>query len=391
MIRKSLFTLLISFSILSSNVLMASSSMTETIKIGLTASLTGKYREAGIQQLQGIQMWRDDINERGSLLGRPVELVVRDDHSRADDTEALYEQLILKDSVDFLLGPYSSDNTIVAAKVAEKYKMPLLAIAASAPSIWGNTHNGYVFGTYVQSDKLMENVIELAVENNIKRVAIVYANTTYTHSIAIGARRIAKQHDLEVTFYEMFGKGEGSIRTTVGRFAETNPELIIVGAYLEDSIEIVKELKQQGVRQKMLVFSGSVDTVEFKDALGGDVEGVVSAIQWSQAQHLPGAYDFSFRYKQKYGTNPSYQAAGGYAAGQILEAAVRLSGSLSKEKLRIELQALKFRSLFGHYRVDLSGRQIGKQAYIMQWQDGERKLVMPKSVSNNTIRFFSMK
>ena len=177
----------------------------------------------------------------------------------------------------------------------------------------------------------MENVIELAVENDIKHVAIIYANTTYTHSIATGARRIAKQHDLDVSFYEMFDKENNSIRATVERLVETNPELIIVGAYLENSIEIVKELKQQGVRQKMLVFSGSVDTVEFKNALGDDAEGVISAIQWSQSQHLPGAYDFSFRYKQKYGTNPSYQAAGGYAAGQILEAAVRLSGSLSKD------------------------------------------------------------
>ncbi len=390
MIRKALITISISFFMFCSNILMASSSMTETIKIGLTASLTGKYREAGMQQLQGIQMWRDDINERGSLLGRGVELVVRDDHSRADDTEILYEQLIQKDGVDFLLGPYSSDNTVVAANVAEKYKMPLLAIAASAPSIWENTHNGYVFGTYVQSVKLMENVIELAVDNNIKHVAIIYANTAYTHSIATGARGIAKQHDLDVTFYEMFDKANNSIRVTVERLVDTNPELIIVGAYLENSIEIVKELKLQGVRQKMLVFSGSVDTVEFKNALGDDAEGVISAIQWSQSQHLPGAYDFSFRYKQKYGTNPSYQAAGGYAAGQILEAAVRLSGSLSKDGLRMELQRLKFRSLFGHYRVDSSGRQIGKQAYLMQWQDGKRKLVMPKTVSNNAIRFFSM-
>jgi len=364
--------------------------MSETITIGLTASLSGKFKEAGTQQLKGIEMWRDDINERGALLGKRVKLIVQDDHSIASDAAKIYESFILKDKVDLLLGPYSSDITIAVAKVADKYNFPLLAVAASASSIWDKRNKPNLFGTYVQSDQLMMPVIEFAVEKDMLRIAIAHSNTRYTNSVAQGARQLAQKNNMDMVFYETFDT-KNKFREYVERLSKTKPDIIIVGAYLEDSIQFVKALKQHKIKPKMLVFSGSIDTDEFINALGNDVEGVLSAIQWSQSQRLPGAFDFSFRYKQKNKVHPSYQAAGGYAAGQILEAAVRLSGSLSKNDLQEQLLKLKFRSLFGHYRVGSNGQQVGKKAYLMQWQGGERRLVMPKDISNHTIRLFNMK
>ena len=388
MIRKLHLTFIVSTLFMVSMVFAAPSFSPEAIKIGLTVSMSGKYKEAGLQQLQGIQMWRDDVNERGALLGKRIELLVKDDHSRSEDVAVLYEQFIRQEKVDLLLGPYSSDLTIAAGNIAEQYHFPLLAIAASASSIWKDKITPYVFGIYAQSDRLMNSVIQQAVENGLQRVAIIYADAEYTRSIAKGSRMTAEGRGLEIVAYEMFNHENDSLATSVNRIAETKPELIIASAYLEDSIDIVKALKLKQVDHKMLVFSGSADTEEFEHALGDDVEGVTSAIQWSESQHLPGAYDFSFRYEQKYGEEPSYQAAGGYAAGQILEAAVRLSGSLSREHLRLELLKLKFRSLFGHYRVGENGQQIGKQAYVMQWQDGERRMVMPKALSSHVIRYY---
>jgi len=386
MIGKFLVIQLMTFVLMSSCVLSDPVNASESIKVGLTASLSGKYKEAGMQQLQGVQMWRDDINERGSLLGRRIDLVVKDDQSRSGNIERLYERLIVDDKVDLLLGPYSSDLTVGAANVADKYQFPLLAIAASASSIWSDRGDSYVFGTYVQSDQLMSGAIELAVEKKLKSVAIIYADSLYTASIAQGARRVAADHKLEILAYELFDDQKDSLRASVEKIARTKAELIIVGAYLDDSITVVQQLKRQKVKPNMLVFSGSIDTEEFKEVLGRDVEGIMSTVQWSRSQHLPGAYDFSFRYRQKYGELPSYQSAGGYAAGQVLEAAVRLSQSLSRKVLQQQLLLLKFRSLFGHYRVDGAGRQIGKKAYLMQWQDGHRQLVMPRELSKHAIR-----
>jgi branched-chain amino acid transport system substrate-binding protein len=96
---------------------------------------------------------------------------------------------------------------------------------------------------------------------------------------------------------------------------------------------------------------------------------------------MPGSSDFSFRYRLKYGVNADYNAAGGYAAGQIIEAAVRLAGSIDKDKVREQLATMKFRSLIGHFRVDENRRQVGKPNYVIQWQEGRRRLIYPENLA----------
>ena len=91
----------------------------DEIKIGLTVSLSGDLAELGQQQLQGMQMWQEDVNSRGALLGRPVKLIYYDDRSDPATSARLYERLIGEDQVDLLLGPYSSDITLAASTVAE--------------------------------------------------------------------------------------------------------------------------------------------------------------------------------------------------------------------------------------------------------------------------------
>jgi branched-chain amino acid transport system substrate-binding protein len=85
--------------------------------------------------------------------------------------------------------------------------------------------------------------------------------------------------------------------------------------------------------------------------------------------------------------NASYNAAGGYAAGQILEAAVRLAGSLDRDKVREQLYALKFRSIIGHFRVDEMGKQVGKPNYVLQWQEGRRRLIYPENLAETGLLY----
>lgn len=92
------------------------------------------------------------------------------------------------------------------------------------------------------------------------------------------------------------------------------------------------------------------------------------------------AYDFSFRYKGITGRNAGVHAAYGYAAGQVLEAAVRLADSTDSDAVRTQLREMRFGSLMGRYRVEDSGRQLEKETFVMQWQDGHRLLVLPKQL-----------
>ena len=142
MIRKLLLTTVVLIAALSSGARAAEST---PIKIGTTQALSGHYEKFGTEQLRGLQMWVADINARGSLLGRPVQLIHYDDASRNANAEAGVRKLVEVDGVDFLVGPYSSSLTLKASAVAEELNVPMVASAASADEIWERGYRN-IFG-----------------------------------------------------------------------------------------------------------------------------------------------------------------------------------------------------------------------------------------------------
>ena len=154
---------------------------------------------------------------------------------------------------------------------------------------------------------------------------------------------------------------------------------------LEDSIALVQHLKQAGVTPNMMAFTIGPALFEFGNQLGADAEGIIGIVQWLRSVPLPGSEDFAYRYRQRYGHNPGVYAAIGYSAGQVIEAAVRLADSTAHDAVREQLRSMQFRSLLGEYQVDETGRQIGKRNYLLQWQDGHRRLVAPDNVAERAL------
>ncbi len=127
-------------------------------------------------------MWVDDISDRGALLGRPVELVLYDDASNADQVTELYEKLITQDKVDFLISPYSSNLTLAAAAVAERHGVPMVSVA-SASQIWGQGYKN-VFGVYTPASANMDPVLDLAKEHELKTISVVYLDDDFPRDVA---------------------------------------------------------------------------------------------------------------------------------------------------------------------------------------------------------------
>jgi len=355
----------------------------EPIIIGTTASLSGHFEEFGVEQLRGLQMWADDVNARGELLGRPVELKHYDDRSR--DTGAIegFTRLIEQDGADFLVGPYSSSLTLEASLVAEQHDIPMVASAASSEQIW-NRGLQNIFGIDTPAGSYLSE-LTVARDAGVKTVALLYARTEFGEEVAAGARQIAKQDDLTVVVDEGYEPEQRDFSALAERLRGENVDLIMGITSLEDSIALVQHLKQAGVRPKMLAFTIGPALFEFGDRLGADAEGVLGVVQWLRSVPLPGSEDFAYRYRQRYGHNPGVYAAIGYSAGQVIEAAVRLAGSTEPGTVREQLRTMRFRSLLGRYQVDDTGRQIGKRNYVLQWQDGHRRLVAPENVAERTL------
>lgn len=354
----------------------------EPIKIGIATSLTGKYGQFGIEQFRGIQMWEEDVNERGPLLGRYVKLVAYDNQSKHNVCADLYKKLVVEDKVDLLIGPYSSGMSVAVRPIVEQFDFPIL-VEGTAPSIWAPGVKN-MFGFLTQAERSMEPVVSMAAGRGLKRVALTYAKTDFPQGVADGVRKQVAAHGMKLVFDEQYDK-EYKTREEffplVTRMKAAEPDLVIVASYLIDAVAFTRQAKSSGFEPKMLVFTTGPAMHEYVEALGRDAEGIISTVQWDRGQRMPGSADFSFRYKRKYGVDADYNAAGGYAAGQIIEAAVRLAGTLDKDKIREQLKTMKFRSLIGHFRVDEDGRQIGKPNYLIQWQEGKRRLIYPKNLA----------
>ena len=376
--------LLLTFSIFVLSI-AAGAQAVEPIRIGTTQSLTGQYKDFGTEQLRGLQMWVGDVNSRGSLLGRPVELVYYDDGSDANNSVQLYRKLIEQDKVDLLVGPYSSDLTLAASSVAEEHNILMLTTAASAEGIWSRGYRNVIGIDVPTGDYLSVLGSGPATSQGATTVALLYVNTEFGNEVAIGARRQGATAGMRIVLDETYDENQRDFSALAQRLREANPDVILGISYLNDSVALVRALKKAGVKPKMLAFTVGPALHEFGDQLGADAEGVVGIVQWLRSVRLPGAQDFAYRYRRLYGNNPAVHAAIGYSAGQVIESAVRLAGSTDHDAVREQLLTMEFNSLLGQYNVNESGRQIGKKNYLLQWQEGRRRLVEPTTLAESKL------
>lgn len=355
----------------------------EAIRIGTTQSLTGHYSEFGIEQLRGLQMWAADMNARGALLGRPVEVVYYDDGSRDAGTVAGFEKLITKDQVDFLVGPYSSSLTLEASLIAEKHNTPMVSTAASAEEIWSRGLKN-IFGADTPVDDYLGK-LQIAADAGAQTVALIYARTEFGEELAQSSRTQMQARGLRIVLDEGYAPEQRNFAAMAKRLGQVNADVVFGISYLDDSIAIVRALKKEGVKPNMLGFTVGPGTREFGDQLGSDAEGVVGVVQWLRGSRQPGAQDFAYRFYQLYGYSPGVYAVLGYSAGEILEAAVRLAGTTDHDAVREQLGTMYFRALVGPYQVDETGRQKNRHNYVLQWQDNHRVVVAPEEIAQSAL------
>jgi branched-chain amino acid transport system substrate-binding protein len=379
-IRKLLFTLCTLALTLTAGAYAAEPIAVEPIKVGTTQSLTGHYKDFGTEQLRGLQMWVADINARGALLGRPVELVHYDDGSRKVRSVEGYTRLIEQDKVDLLVGPYSSALTLEASAATEKYNIPMVASAASADEIWSRGLKN-IFGIDTPSSRYLDLDTNVMALLDAKTMAVVYAQTPFAEDVIAGMRTNAAEDGVRIVLEESYPPEQLEFSDLATRLAQVDADVILGISYLNDSVALVRALKQANVKPKLLAFTVGPALKEFGDALGEDAEGVAGIVQWLRSIPLPGAQDFAYRYRKRYGENPGVHAVIGYSAGQVLETAVRLAGTTDKDAVREQLRTMYFRSLLGKYNVDETGRQEGKRNVMLQWQDNRRRLVAPANLA----------
>jgi branched-chain amino acid transport system substrate-binding protein len=357
-------------------------SAAEPIKLGGSLGLTGRYAPMSEMVSLGLQLWAKKTNEKGGILGRPVELIIYDDTSEPAVSKKLYEKLILEDKVDMVFGPYSSILTIEAVKVTEKYKYPMLTVGSTSDKLWqqGYTH---LFGVYIPASRYPFGFLKLLLRNNIGRVAIVSADDIFSLTVAEGANKWAKRLGLTVTVYEHFKKGTKKLDDLAKRIRDSGTEAIVVGGHFNESVDVRRALANIDWYPRAYFATLGPALQKYYDVLQDKAELSFTMSNWDEnGVQFPGSKDFAADFKRAYGKKPSYQAAAGYASGQILETAINNINTLDRQKLRDALATLETITVLGRYGVDSTGQQIRHFALVTQWQNGRLKVVGPSDVKS---------
>jgi branched-chain amino acid transport system substrate-binding protein len=356
------------------------------IRIGASLSLTGTYAKLGQYQKEGYEYCMAEVNERGGVLGRKIEFAVYDDQSTPATGVRLYEKLITEDKVDAVMGPYSSPITEAVANVSEKYKKVMVAPLASTTSIFKKGRK-YVFMVISPAEVYLEGLMDMAAKRGLKTVAIVNEDTLFTKSSAIGTAEIAKQKGLQVVFQEAYPKGNTDFSALLTKLKALNPDVIAAATYFDDAVAITRQMKELNVSPRMFGVTVGGDLPEFYNLLKQNAEYVYGSSQWEASLPYPGQREFVEGYKKKFGREPVYHSAAGYAGCAIYLEAVKRAGTLEPDKVREQLLALQTRTAFGDYKVDQDGFQTAHKMVMLQWQDGKKVTVWPDDLANGKPRF----
>ena len=275
------------------------------IKIGASLSLTGTYAQPGRYQHEGYQLCQKDLNAKGGLLGRPVELVVYDDQSNPATGVRLYEKLITEDKVDGVMGPYSSAISEAVASVTEKYNKVNVAPLAATTSIFKKGRK-YMFMVVSPAEVYLEGMIDIAAKRGLKTVAIVNEDTLFPKTSAQGTADLAKKAGLQVVFTEAYPKGNQDFSALLTKVKAANPDLLAAATYFDDAVAIARQMRELSVNPKMLGVTVGGDIPKFQELLKGTADYIYGSSQWEATLPYPGAKEFNEAYIKQFKQEPSY-------------------------------------------------------------------------------------
>jgi branched-chain amino acid transport system substrate-binding protein len=358
------------------------------VRIGVTLGLTGRYARLAAFQQNGFRLWEEDVNARGGLAGRRVEVTILDDGGDPAAAAALYARFTEQDRLDLVFGPYSSDVTAAVLPVTERTGYPVIVSGASADALWERGYR-HAFGLFLPASRLTVGFLDLLNVSGLDRVAIVADDSAFGHDVAAGAATWTERFGLRVVHRDTLARGAANAPAVVAAARRADAEVLLLAASIEESAAVIAAARDAGWSPRAVYAPVGPGTEGFRTRLGAAAEGVFSTTQWEYLGTVktPGCREFVERYARAFGEQPSYFAATAYAAGQIMEAAVRAAGGLERARVSAALATMDAASIIGRYAVDRTGLQLKGSSFVVQIQGGALAVVWPREVQAAPPRF----
>ncbi len=351
----------------------------EPIRVGLSLALTGRFAVIAQDQEKGYRLWEREVNARGGILGRPVQLIVYDDGSQPQRGAELYLQLITTDRVDFLFGPYSSMISHAVLPVAARYNVPILIGGAAADSLWEKGYTNVV-GIYTPASKFTLGFFELLVWEAVERVSLINADDSFSSDVVRSAERWAGRFGLQIVHRATFSKDATKLDTLAAEARDRNSQAVILGGHLNEAVDLRAAFKRIAWYPQAFYASVGPTLPAFLARCGPDAESVFGTSLWEPRANFPGSRHFHETFKETFALMPSYHAALAYATGQVLEAAIVRAGNADRAAVRDSLFQMDTMTIIGRYGVDGNGKQVRQHTFITQWQNGTKEIVWPPEI-----------
>jgi branched-chain amino acid transport system substrate-binding protein len=367
---------------------LTTSIFAQQITIGFTVSQTGALNVDSTEQYRGFELWRDQVNAAGGIKAGgksyKIQLVSYDDESNSKRVQQLYSRLILQDKADFLFSPYSSGLTATSAVVTEQYGKIMLTTGAAE----GKTYtlgNHYLYQMFAPAPEYLKSALDaLKAKDPKANVAFVYEDAAFSVAVATPAKAYAQQLGFNVVFSEPYAPGTTDFSAILDKVVASKATVLLGGGHYADGSTLARQLSGRKAGMKMISLLVAPDSPQWIE-LGNAGLGVTVPSQWEpqsafKAQYGPSGADFAKTYSARYNTPPSYESAGGYACGMILQRAIEQAGGVDTAKVSQALNNTDVMTFYGRTKFSTAGNehglQVGHSMVLAQWQkDKSGKLV----------------
>ena len=353
----------------------------DPIKIGLGMALTGPLAANGKMSLLAMQIWEDDVNAKGGLLGRPVKLIYYDDQSNPSQIPVIYSKLLDVDKVDLIVSGYASTQIAAAMPIAIQRKKLFVSLFGTGinenfkyPKYFSMIPNGPT-----PKPAFTRGFFKVAEGQKPKpeTIALAYADAEFGQNACEGARENAKASGFKIVYDKSYPPATVDFSPIVRAIQAVNPDLFVVCSYPLDTVGMVKAVHEVGFKPKM--WGGAMvglQATAFKTQLGPLLNGIVNFETWLpvKSMEFPGAMELLKKYQDRApaaGTDPLgyYMPVWAYADLQVLGDAIATTQSLNDDVLADYIRKTTFKTVVGDVSFGALGEWAQERTLAAQFQN----------------------
>jgi branched-chain amino acid transport system substrate-binding protein len=375
----------------------------DSIKIGVIAEAQAI---AGASIPQAAQMAADEINAKGGVDGRKIEIITYDNHSSSADSVRAFQRAVNEDKVNIVIASYVSEVVLALEPWASRLKTPFITPGAASNEISKSVHNDYeknkyTFHGYLTSAALALQVCDAAKEllvddKHLKTAVIMSEDAAWTKPLDVGYEECLPKVGLKVLDHIRFSPDTTDFTPIFNKIEAAKPDVMITGIS-HVGVQPTVQWKNQQVPIPMFGVSSQATNSSFGKDTNDASDGVLyQGVSGPDVAVTPKSIPFAEGFKAKFGNFPSYAGYTSYDEVYYIAEAVKRAGSTEADKLVDALEKTDWVGTIG--RIQFYGKddqfthsiKYGKgliTGLMLQWQDGKQVSVWPKEVAKGQLKF----